>query len=231
MKFPTKYTHYGYGWLEKIKQGYHPGIDYNNGPSFEDEGQDVIAITDGTVIHVKFCKGWGNHVILNHPKYNIYSHYAHLQAICVKEGDQIKEGQLIGPLGSTGGNWPPHLHFEIRLKDFSPDKYVTGMTIDEIQSYYADPEKWIKGVIDKEQKIQNSPTSFIKENNYMKLIKNSSSNKVYAICNDRKKHWILNEETFNVGHEMGLWGGSEEIQILNDDSYEEGHTLVFVKYL
>lgn len=63
----------------------------------------------------------------------------------------------------------------------------------------------------------------------MKLIKNSSSNKIYTIGADNKKHWIFNEATFNIGKEMGLWSGFDQIEIINDDGYEEGHTLILVK--
>lgn len=59
MKFPTKYNHLGYDWLEKIEQGFHPGIDYNFGQSRDDEGQDIYSITNGEVIYMGSDKGWG----------------------------------------------------------------------------------------------------------------------------------------------------------------------------
>lgn len=61
----------------------------------------------------------------------------------------------------------------------------------------------------------------------MTLIKNPASNKVYAIGTDNKKHWILNEETFTIGREMGMWTG--EITTQADDAYAQGHTIVLVK--
>ncbi|HYE60225.1 MAG TPA: peptidoglycan recognition family protein [Candidatus Kapabacteria bacterium] len=63
----------------------------------------------------------------------------------------------------------------------------------------------------------------------MKLIKNRTSNKVYAIGNDRKKYWIFNEETFTVGRQMGLWGDYGDIQIEDDDPYAMGHTMLLVR--
>ena len=144
MKFPTKYSHYGYGWLDKIYQGYHPGLDYNNGKPYEDEGQEVVAITNGKVKYAGCCSGWGWHILIHHPEHNIWSHYAHLQNVCVKESDNVLEGQLIGLLGGTGGDWAPHLHFEVRLKDFHHNKYVTGMSIEAVKDNYADPEQWLK---------------------------------------------------------------------------------------
>jgi murein DD-endopeptidase MepM/ murein hydrolase activator NlpD len=228
MRFPTRYNKYGYGWLDKIDQGFHPGIDYNYGEPYEDAGQEVIAITDGIVKYAKSNKGWGWHVLIYHPKYDVYSHYAHLQSFCIQENEEVKEGQLIGFLGGTGGNWFPHLHFEIRLKDFPPNKYVIGMTEEEIKVRYANPETWIKEKIQQEQKIIENNIKDNQQNNFMKLIKNTSSKKVYAIGADNKKHWIFNEETFNIGKEMGLWGKQDEIEIQNDDGFEEGHTIIFI---
>lgn len=229
MRFPTKYTHYGYGWLDKIDQGFHPGIDYNNGKSRDDEGQDVIAIADGIVKHAKSNSGWGWHVIIHHPQYNVYSHYAHLQSFCVQENEKVKEGQLIGFLGGTGGNWPPHLHFEIRLKDMPPNKYVTGMTIEEIKINYANPETWIKEKTQQEQNLLINNKINNQQNNFMKLIKNTNSKKVYAIGTDNKKHWIFNEETFIVGKEIGLWEEQNKIEIQDEDDLEEGHAIILIK--
>lgn len=228
MRFPTKYSHYGYGWLDKINQGFHPGIDYNYGKPYEDEGQEVIAITDGLVKYAKSNSGWGWHVIVHHPKYGVYSHYAHLQSFCVQENEEVKEGQLIGFLGGTGGNWAPHLHFEIRLADMPPNKYVTGMTIEEIKANYANPETWIKERIQQEQAPAVNNIIDDKQNNLMRLIQNTTSKKVYAIGTDNKKHWIFNDETFNTGKEMGLWGNWDEIEKQDDDGFEEGHTIILI---
>lgn len=164
MKFPTKYSHYGYGWLDKIYQGYHPGLDYNNGKPYEDEGQEVVAITNGQVKYAGCCSGWGWHIIVHHPEHNVWSHYAHLQNICVKESDNVIEGQLIGLLGGTGGDWAPHLHFEIRLKDFHHNKYVTRMSLDDIKNHYINPEQWLKERNAKIPEPQNDvPTTEIKQ--------------------------------------------------------------------
>jgi len=228
MRFPTKYTHYGYGWFDKITQGFHPGIDYNRGKPYEDEGQDVIAITNGVVKYARSDSGWGWHVIIHHPKYNVYSHYAHLQSLCVKENEEVQEGQLVGFLGGTGGDWAPHLHFEIRLTDMPSNKYVTGMSKDEIKANYANPETWIKEKIQQEQSTVKNNIMINKSNDSMQLIQNTASKKVYAIGKDNKKHWIFNEETFNIGKEMGLWENWDEIKTQDDDGFEESHAIIFV---
>ncbi|MBI2458964.1 MAG: N-acetylmuramoyl-L-alanine amidase [Parcubacteria group bacterium] len=72
-------------------------------------------------------------------------------------------------------------------------------------------------------------SSIITSNNLMKLIKNPSSQKIYAIGADNKKHWIFNEESFNVGKAMELWGDWNTIENVGDDSYAEGHTIILIK--
>lgn len=62
----------------------------------------------------------------------------------------------------------------------------------------------------------------------MKLIRNTSSNKVYAVGADNKKHWIFNEETFRVGRDMGLWGDWGDVEAVFDDGYALGHAILFV---
>jgi len=75
----------------------------------------------------------------------------------------------------------------------------------------------------------NNEVIINQQNKIMKVIKNPSSQKIYAIGNDNKKHWIFNEETFNVGKEMGMWEDWDNIESMGDDAYAEGHTLIFVK--
>lgn len=236
MKFPTRYDprRHGHKWLSEIilagnQKGYHPGIDFNYGHPSEDEGQDVIAITDGIVKHARSCRGWGWHVLIYHPKYNVFSHCAHLQSICVGESEEVKEGQLIGFLGNTGNSTSPHLHFEIRCTDRAADKYVTGMTQEEVEHHYTNPEQWIKEK-GQEQDKQKPDLIINQQTIMMKLIINPGSEKVYAIGKDNKKHWIFNRETFDVGKEMALWGSENEIEQTQDDPFEEGHSIFLVKY-
>ena len=97
----------------------------------------VIATKDGTVSYThtgcsegnQTCGGsYGNHIIIDHDE-EIQSLYAHLKTILVKEGDQVKQGQIIAYSGSTGRVTGPHLHFEIRLN---------GTRVDPLG--YVDPE-------------------------------------------------------------------------------------------
>lgn len=58
----------------------------------------------------------GNHVLIRHAN-NEYSLYAHLRggSISVKDGEEVRAGQRIGDVGSSGSSYVPHLHFHIML--------------------------------------------------------------------------------------------------------------------
>jgi murein DD-endopeptidase MepM/ murein hydrolase activator NlpD len=99
-----------------IKAGFHPGVDFGVKP-----GTAVTAAADGVVSYVGNSGGYGNHVIINHG--NKQSLYAHLKTISVRQGQQVKRGDVIGHSGGVkgapgaGNSTGPHLHFEIRDKN------------------------------------------------------------------------------------------------------------------
>jgi len=77
----------------------------------------VYATASGEVIYAgNGLSGYGNVVILRHDQ-QMSSLYAHNSALKVKQGEQVKQGQLIALLGSTGHSTGPHVHFEIRNGD------------------------------------------------------------------------------------------------------------------
>ena len=89
-------------------------------------GTPVYAAEDGTVDWVQEWDGqstsgnqsYGNLVRLTHAYYNggkLQTLYAHLKESKVKQGQTVKEGELIGYSGNTGHSTGPHLHFEVRL--------------------------------------------------------------------------------------------------------------------
>jgi murein DD-endopeptidase MepM/ murein hydrolase activator NlpD len=217
MKFPTRYSpenRSGNQWLQEIPQGFHPGVDFNYGSGADDEGQDVVAVADGIVTHAKFCTGWGNHVIVYHPKYNVWSHYAHLKSFHVENQEEIKEGQLLGQLGGTGGNWSPHLHFEIRLtNDGGPDKYVTGMTREDVGKNYTDPEKWMNIKIEEEGHLSKKQV--------MGLVKIKNSADYCILGLDGKTYWIPDETTFESGKKIGLWPDYDKAVDLEIDGQKD----------
>jgi murein DD-endopeptidase MepM/ murein hydrolase activator NlpD len=101
---------------------FHTGIDLSM-----PFGTPVFAAADGVVVLARpmtdpagALVGYGNYVIIQHDA-GLKTLYGHLLAIGVKEGDQVKRGQLIGLVGSTGNSTGPHLHFEVRIDDSPVD--------------------------------------------------------------------------------------------------------------
>ena len=89
-------------------------------------GTPVCAAEDGTVDWVQAWNGhstsgdqsYGNLVRIRHADYNggkLQTLYAHLQRVTVKNGQAVREGEVIGYSGNTGNSTGPHLHFEVRL--------------------------------------------------------------------------------------------------------------------
>lgn len=101
----------------------HTGIDIP-APA----GTAIMAAESGTVIIARYVNGYGNTVVIDHG--SIQSWYGHIRnnGIVVKEGDDVKRGQKIAEVGSTGRSTGNHLHFEIRKNDtpVSPLPYVTA---------------------------------------------------------------------------------------------------------
>jgi len=77
-------------------------------------GTPIMASGDGTIIRAKWCGGGGNCIKIKHN--STYSTvYAHLSkfAVGIKNGVRVKQGQIIGYVGSTGKSTGPHLHYEV----------------------------------------------------------------------------------------------------------------------
>lgn len=91
----------------------HNGIDYA-APS----GTPVSALGDGKVIYAGWKGAYGRLIIIRHPN-GWKTYYGHLSRISpqVKRGSSVKQGQLIGNVGSSGLATGPHLHFELRIND------------------------------------------------------------------------------------------------------------------
>lgn len=84
----------------------HRGVDYA-----AKTGTPVVAAGNGKVIRSAYNKYNGHHVFIEHPG-GIVTKYLHFSKRKVKKGAKVKQGQLIGLVGSTGLSEAPHLHFE-----------------------------------------------------------------------------------------------------------------------
>ncbi|HEY9864053.1 MAG TPA: peptidoglycan DD-metalloendopeptidase family protein [Candidatus Obscuribacterales bacterium] len=101
-----------FGWRQHPVLGYgrfHTGIDLG-----ADEGTPVVASYSGQVSVADWLGGYGITVVLNHSEKSQETLYGHLSELFVKPGEQVKQGDVIGRVGSTGVSTGPHLHFELR---------------------------------------------------------------------------------------------------------------------
>ena len=90
-------------------------------------GDPVYSALDGKVKECRYDGNYGNKILLQHED-GIETIYGHLSKFEVKVGDEIKKGQLIGRVGSTGRSTGPHLHFEVRVNGspVDPKKYLVN---------------------------------------------------------------------------------------------------------
>ena len=87
---------------------FHTGIDFA-----APRGTEIYATGDGNVESVTMkLHGYGYHVVVDHG-YGYKTLYAHMSKFKVKEGQQVKRGDVIGFVGSTGTSTAPHLHYEV----------------------------------------------------------------------------------------------------------------------
>jgi murein DD-endopeptidase MepM/ murein hydrolase activator NlpD len=84
----------------------HRGVDYA-----ADRGTPVMAAGDGKVIKAAYDRYNGHHVFIQHGE-NYVTKYLHFTKRKVKKGQTVKQGQVIGTVGSTGLASGPHLHYE-----------------------------------------------------------------------------------------------------------------------
>ena len=95
--------------LNKIRA--HKGVDYA-----APRGTPIRATGDGKIVHLGRKGGYGKTIIIQHgSRYS--TRYAHMNnyARGMKNGKRVKQGQIIGYVGSTGLATGPHLHYEFRL--------------------------------------------------------------------------------------------------------------------
>lgn len=134
-----------------FKQRAHSGFDIT-----ADIGTEVHAIADGTILLAEFDgtttegfdafnDGYGNKIeMLNDDGRRVV--YGHLREYFVKPGDSVKQGDVIGITGSSGGSRVPHLHLEIRKSNtdetgldytLNPLELLPALNLDELKERFA----------------------------------------------------------------------------------------------
>ncbi|HAT71822.1 MAG TPA: hypothetical protein DCS63_03300 [Elusimicrobia bacterium] len=86
---------------------YHSGMDIAN-----EAGTPIYAAADGVVRHSGWAHGYGMCAVVDHG-FGYSTLYGHMSEILGKEGAQVRRGQIIGRMGSTGTSTGNHLHYEV----------------------------------------------------------------------------------------------------------------------
>jgi len=105
----------GFGMRRHPILGYskmHTGTDFA-APS----GTPILAAGDGVVDYAARKGGYGNYVRLRHEN-GVKTAYAHMKRFAkgLKKGKRVRQGQVIGFVGTTGRSTGPHLHYEVLIK-------------------------------------------------------------------------------------------------------------------
>jgi murein DD-endopeptidase MepM/ murein hydrolase activator NlpD len=108
----------------------HAGIDFT-----APQGTPIYATADGVVrVAGNTSNGYGNHVVITHG-YGYETLYGHMLKVKARPGEQVKRGEVIGWVGSTGKSTGPHCHYEVHktgnkmnpvyffYNDLSPDQF------------------------------------------------------------------------------------------------------------
>jgi len=108
----------------------HPILGFNKmhkGTDFAAPmGTPIMASGSGTITRAKWCGGGGNCIKIKHNS-TYETVYAHLKSFAagIKTGKKVKQGQIIGYVGSTGMSTGPHLHYEVIING----KHVNSQTL------------------------------------------------------------------------------------------------------
>jgi len=90
----------------------HTGMDFS-----AEKGTEIYATGEGRAIVVeKSQRGYGNHILIDHG-YGYVTLYGHMSEFNIREGEEVKRGQVIGYVGNTGTSVAPHLHYEVIKND------------------------------------------------------------------------------------------------------------------
>ena len=91
------------------EESFHYGVDIAAA-----EGTPITAARDGQAVYCGDDEYYGNYIILKHGE-DVFTVYGHCKEILIKEGDDIKSGDEIGTVGSSGQSTGNHLHFGIKI--------------------------------------------------------------------------------------------------------------------
>lgn len=99
---------------------YHRGLDIGGVT-----GARIVSVLSGTVIEAGYNSSRGNYVVVDHGN-GLVTYYMHCSKLIASKGDKVKQGTVIGLVGTTGISTGPHLHFSLTVNGVyvDPLKYV-----------------------------------------------------------------------------------------------------------
>ncbi|MEE4114806.1 MAG: urea transporter [Marinilabiliaceae bacterium] len=212
----------------------------NEGKLLEDYycyGKPVVAPADGEVVYMidnipdnslgvpNVKENWGNTVIIRHNDY-LFSSLSHLVpgSINVKEGQKIREGEIIGRCGNSGRSPYPHLHFQLQSTP-----YIGSKTLAFPLAYYIDESGSNTGLMSFDYPVQDHKVSNIRSENLLKqafdFIPGRELNfKVSQNGTERMEKWeVLTDEYNNLF--ISSTGSGSRAYFEND-----GNMLMFKHY-
>ncbi|KAB8330872.1 M23 family metallopeptidase [Scytonema tolypothrichoides VB-61278] len=136
----------GFGARRHPLLGYvraHTGVDWS-----APRGTPIMAAGDGEVVYADWKSGYGNYIEIRHTN-GYETAYAHQTGFAkgIRKGARVRQGQVIGYVGSTGLSTGPHLHYEVHVNGNPVDpmriRLPRGRTLegDMLASFKSDRER------------------------------------------------------------------------------------------
>lgn len=99
---------------------FHSGLDIAN-----KKGKKIVATANGVVTYAAEKMIIGKMVMIDHG-HGTVTKFGHLDKILVKKGDNVKRGDIIGLMGTSGRTTGPHVHYEVRINGapVNPERYI-----------------------------------------------------------------------------------------------------------
>ena len=103
-----------------VFHNYHSGVDFG---VYTASNINIYATADGTVLFAGELPIHGNFTVIDHG-WGVYTSYSHQSQLLVSAGQEVKRGDTIGLIGTTGRSVGPHLHWEVIINSV----YVNPIT-------------------------------------------------------------------------------------------------------